>query len=138
MTFIKSFLAALIGSVVANLILLFVLKPFVINPAMPLHSLSVMPVAMLTTIGVIIATIVYAIMRAIMARPQKAFIDISVIVLLLSFIPDYLIIGQTTGPFVGATLTSALTLMLMHIIAAVIIVLSLVKIWGARTPKVTQ
>jgi hypothetical protein len=138
MKFLKSFLLALIGSIVANLILLFVLKPFVINPAMPLHSLSVGPVAALTAIGTIGATIVYAILRAFMARPNKAFIWLSVIVLLISLIPDYLIIGSTTGPFAGATLPSALTLMLMHVAAALIIVWSLVKVWGARNVIAAQ
>ena len=138
MKFLKSFLLALVGAIVANLIILFVLKPFVINPAMPLHSLSVGPVVMLTAIGTIAATIVYAILRAFMARPQKTFIWLSVIVLLVSFIPDYLIIGNTTGPFAGGTLPSALTLMLMHVAAAIIIVWSLVKVWGARNVAAVQ
>ena len=133
MKFIKSFLVAVVGAVVANLIILFALGSFVINPAMPLHSLSVGPVAMLTIIGTIGATIVYAIMRAFLAHPQKPFIWLSVIVLIASFIPDYMIIGKTTGPFAGGTLESALVLMLMHVVAAVIIVWSLVKIWGAKT-----
>lgn len=132
MKFLKAFVVAVVGAVVANLIVLFVVGPMVIDPAMPLHSLSVGPVAMLTIIGTIGATIVYAIMRSFMTRPQKAFIWLSVVVLLLSFIPDYLIIGSTTGPFAGATLPSALTLMLMHVVAAIIIVTSLVKLWGAK------
>ena len=132
MKFLKSFFVALFGAVIANLIILFALKSLVINPAMPLHALSVGPVVGLTVIGTIGATIVYAIMRAFLARPQKPFIWIAVIVFLLSLIPDYLIIGQTTGPFAGGNVPSALTLMLMHLAAAIIIVASLVKIWGAK------
>ena len=133
--FFKAFFIALIGSVVANLIVLFALRSFVINPAMPLHALRVGPVAMLTTMGVIGATVVYALMRQFLAQPQKLFIWVAVVVLLASFIPDYLIIGQTSGPFAGGTLPSALVLALMHVVAAVIVVYAFVKMWGAKNVK---
>ncbi len=132
-TFLKAFLIALIGSVVANLIVLFVLGRMVINPAMPLHALSVGPVVMLTTGGVIGATIVYALMRQFLMRPQKPFVWISVFVLLVSFIPDYLIIGQATGPFAGGSVPTALVLALMHVVAAIIVVWTFVKVWGSKT-----
>jgi hypothetical protein len=133
MTLIKAFLVALIGSVVVNSILVLAIRPMVDNPALP--SLSVGPVAFLTAIGAIGATIVYAIMRNMMVRPNKAFIWVSVIVLLLSLIPDYLIIGQTTGHFAGATTQDALALMFMHVVAAVIIVWALAKLWGGKGMK---
>ena len=131
--FWKAFLTALVGSVVANLIILYALRPFVTIPAMPLASLALLPVVSLTIIGVIGATIVYAIMRAFLARPQTPFIWVSIVVLLLSLIPDYLIIGMTTGHFAGATFASASTLMLMHVAAAIITVWALVKMWGAKS-----
>jgi hypothetical protein len=134
MKLIKSFLAAFIGSVVANLIILYAIGMHVIDPAMPLHALSVGPITILTLFGTIGATIVYAVMRASMKTPNRAFIGVSVIVLVLSFIPDYLVIGVTSGPFAGGTLGAALTLALMHVISAIIIVLSLTKLWG---PKVS-
>jgi hypothetical protein len=71
-----------------------------------------------------------------MKNPNTAFIWISVIVLLVSFVPDYMVIGMTTGPFAGGNLGSALTLALMHVVEAVIVVYALIKIWGGRTPKV--
>ena len=132
-TFLKAFLIALIGSIAANLIVLFTLGRMVIDPAMPLHALSVGPVVMLTTAGVVGATIVYALMRAFLKRPQKPFIWLAVIVLLASFIPDYMIIGVTTGPFAGGSVPTALVLALMHVVAAVIVVWSFVKVWGSRS-----
>jgi hypothetical protein len=60
------------------------------------------------------------------------FFITAVIVLVLSFIPDLLIIGQTTGPFAGGTLPAALVLMCMHVAAAVITVWSLTRLWGPR------
>jgi hypothetical protein len=135
MHFLKGFSTALIGAVAVNLIILFLFRPFVTNSAMPLHALSVGPVTMLTVLGVIAATIVYALMRLLLANPNVPFVWLSGIVLLISFIPDYQIIGQTTGMFAGGTISSALTLMLMHLAAAVIIVWSLVKLWGERASK---
>lgn len=132
MKFLKAFLAALIGSVAANVAVISVLGPLVNNPANPIMALTPSAVAIFTTAGAIGATIVYAIMRALMARPQKAFVWVSAVVLIASFIPDYMIIGQSTGPFAGTTLSGGLVLMLLHVIAAVIIVLALVKIWGSK------
>jgi len=132
MSFIKAFLTALIGSVAVNLLILVLFRPIVINPAMPLHALSVGPVAMLTTIGIIGAMIVYAIMRALLAHPARVFVWTAVVVLIVSFIPDYLIIGETSGMFAGGTLGSALVLASMHIVAAIITVWSLVKLWPGR------
>ena len=132
MLFVKSFLVATVGAVIGNLIVLFIFRPFVIIPSMPLHALRVGPVVALTVIGVIGATIVYALMRKFLASPNKYFIWVSVFVLIVSFIPDYLIIGQTTGPVAGGTWPSALVLMLMHVVAAVISVWALIKIWGAK------
>jgi hypothetical protein len=131
--FVKAFFAAVISAIAANSIILYIARPMVIDPAMPLHALSLFPVVSLTAIGGIAATSVYAVMRSTMRSPNKAYIWISVIALIISFVPDYMIIGMTSGPFAGATLPSALVLMLMHIAAAVCIVLSLTNIWGARS-----
>jgi hypothetical protein len=133
MRFLKASLIAIIGSIVANLVILFALKPFVINPAMPLHALNIGPVAGLTVLGALGTIVLYAIMRAFMSRPNVPFIWISVVVLLLSFIPDYLVIGVTTGLFAGGTVATASTLALMHIVSAIIIVWALVKVWGSKT-----
>jgi hypothetical protein len=130
--FFTGFLVALVGSVVANIIILYILRPFVIVPAMPLHALSIAPVAMLTAIGAIGATIVYAIFRNYLVHPNPVFFWVAGIVLLLSFIPDYMIIGMTSGPFAGGTWASALTLALMHVVAAVLIVYALEKLWGPK------
>ncbi|HUX80785.1 MAG TPA: hypothetical protein VMV38_00445, partial [Candidatus Paceibacterota bacterium] len=64
MSFLKSFLVAIVGAVIGNLIVLFIFRPFVIQSALPLHALRVVPVTMATVFGVIGATVVYAVMRA--------------------------------------------------------------------------
>jgi hypothetical protein len=121
----SAFGLAVAGSLAANLILLFLLRPLVINPAMPLVALGVAPVAIFTVAGVIGATIVYALMRWRLVAPKKAFVALSIVVLLLSFIPDYLIIGQTAGRFAGGNGGSAFVLMLMHVVTATIVVWAL-------------
>ena len=132
MQFIKAFLVALVCSVAGNLIILFILRPFVIDPAMPLHALSVGLITPFTIAGVIGATIVYALLRYFFPQPNTIFLWISGAVLLASFIPDYQIIGVTEGMFAGGTWPTALTLALMHVVAAVIIVWSLTQLWGSR------
>jgi hypothetical protein len=136
MNFLKAFLIALVGSVAVNVIIVSFVGPMVLTPGQHLTALTLMPVVMFTVIGTIGATIVYAIIRALMAQPQKPFIWLSVVVLIASFYPDYMIIGATNGPFSGGTLPEALVLMFMHVVAAVIIVWALVKVWGAKAPKV--
>src|ERR1700712_3418076 len=103
MRLVTVFFTALIGSGVANLAVLFALRPVVINPAMPLNALSVGSVMMFTVIGVGGATIAYALLRRFVKQPDSAFVALAVVVLLVSLIPDYLIIGQTTGMFAGGS-----------------------------------
>jgi hypothetical protein len=121
----SAFLLAVVGSLAANLILLFLLRPLVIDPAMPLKALGAAPVTIFTVAGVVGATIVYALMRRWLVAPNKAFVALSIVVLLLSFVPDYLIIGQTTGRFAGGNEGSAFVLMLMHVVTAIIVVWAL-------------
>lgn len=130
--FIRSLLSALVGSLAANLLVLFVFRPLVIDPAMPLNALSVVPVTAFTVVGVTGATIVYAVMRSLLAQPDPAFVGVAIAVLLVSFLPDYMIIGQTTGMFAGGNVGSALVLMLMHVVTAILAVWSLVRLWGRR------
>ena len=128
----KALLAASLGSIAFNLLLLVAFRPLVINPAMPLQALSVGPVVTLTLMGVIGATAVYWLLRLTLRSPVKPFAWVSLAVLLLSFIPDYEIIGVTSGRFAGGNAGSALVLMAMHVAAALVIVPSLTLIWGAR------
>jgi hypothetical protein len=125
-------LAAMIASVVANLVLLFSLRPLVINPAMPFVILSAAPVTIFTIGGVLAATAVYALMRQFLAQPNRPFVVLSGVVLILSFIPDYRIIRNTTEPmFAGANWGCVLVLML--IVVAVIVVWTLTTRWGSRS-----
>jgi hypothetical protein len=119
-------LIAIIASVIVNVIVLLILKPLVAGPIV-LHALNIGPVAALTFIGALGATIVYGILRQCMKSPNKPFLVISVVVFLLSLIPDYMLLGSSSPFAAGATPASVATLMFMHAVAAVIIVSVLVK-----------
>jgi hypothetical protein len=67
MNFLKAFLIALVGSVAVNVIIVSFVGPMVLTPGQHLTALTLMPVVMFTVIGTIGATIVYAIIRALMA-----------------------------------------------------------------------
>lgn len=130
----SAILIAIIGAVAANLVLLFSLRPLVINPAMPLPILNPEAITIFTIGGVLAATAVYALMRQVLAQPNKPFVVFSAVVLILSFIPDCLMIGDTTKPqFAGANWGCAIVLMLMHVVAAVIVVWALTTRWGSRS-----
>lgn len=129
---VTGFLVAAVGSVIANLIVLHVLRPFVIVPTAPLHALNSGPVALFTAIGAVGATIVYALMKKFLRKPERAFIWVSVVVFLVSLIPDVMLFSPASPSFAGATPASVGTLMLMHAVAGIITVWGLVKYWPAK------
>jgi len=125
---------ALLGgalAIVANLILLFIGRPLTGAPA-TFMTLSVGPIVIWTVLGSIGATVTYALTRAFSKNPERLFVTIALAVLVLSFIPDLLIHGMTTGPFAGATWGAVILLMLMHVAAAVALVVTLVRYTRAK------
>ncbi len=132
MRFLKAFGVAAGGSVVVNLILVNLLRPHVTDPARPLEILNNLAITLFTLGGVVGAAAVYAIMRRFMDTPDRAYKVIATVVLILSFIPDAMIVGETTGTFSGATWPSALLLMLLHVTTALICVWALIRLWGRR------
>ncbi len=73
----------------------------------------------LTTLGAIGATALFAWLTANKSDPVQKFLKISVIVLLISFIPDY-ILPDPYITFLASTVTAFL-----HVVAAVVILLVL-------------
>lgn len=138
MSFAKGFGTALVVSLLGSLLMLFIFRPFVMDPAMPLYVLSVVPVAILTTVSVLAATLLYALMRYFLSRPNKTFFWFSAVALMLSFFLDFRRIGDVAGPFAGTTVPSALVLMLMHTFATIVIVWSLMNLWGPRKTRVAR
>lgn len=80
----------------------------------PFRALSYPPVATLTAVGVIGATVVYAVIRRRSDNPNRTFAIVAVVVLLVSFVPD--IVALPGMP--GATTAAIVVLMAMHVTTA--------------------
>ncbi len=117
----KSALLAIFGSIMLNLILVSIFKPFVGTPA-TFGPLTFGPLIMFSILGAIGATVVYALLRKFTQNPNKSFTIVAAVVLVLSFIPDFLVHGLTTGPFAGATWSAVVLLLVTHIVEAGLIV----------------
>ncbi|HEX8993932.1 MAG TPA: hypothetical protein VF803_01625 [Candidatus Paceibacterota bacterium] len=108
-------------SVIGNVILTWI-GWRVSNPPTTFGPYDYPTVAGLTVAGVIAAGVVYLVMRywskADVARINHNFIIISVIALLVSFIPDIMIPWSTDADQVGWTYGIIVNLMLMHVVAA--------------------
>ena len=83
------------------------------------------PVATLTTFGALGATAVFALIRHFAHRPAFVFTLIAGFVLLVSFVPDFLLLSDRAR---GNTPVSVAVLMLMHVLAAITIVWTLVRL----------
>ncbi len=81
------------------------------------------PTVFFTAVGTLGAITVFAVVRRRADRPAYLFRRIALGVLLLSFLPDVLLLGAgASGAFPGTTPTGVGVLMLMHVAAAAAIV----------------
>jgi hypothetical protein len=106
-------------SVVVNLIVVYLAAMAGIAPS--LEPLSYGPVMVFTTLGVVGATVVYALLHRFVADPDRVFVGVAALVLLLSWLPNV-----TYAPGLpGATTGGLLVLAVMHLTAAVVSVVVL-------------
>ena len=110
---------AVVLSVVANLVLLqLVLVPELVEQFEPLN---IAPVALFSGLGAIGATVAYAVVDRLSESPDRMFTRVAVVVLLLSFVPDVLLLQADPA----ATVPAVIVLMVMHVVVAVVCVASL-------------
>lgn len=109
---------AIVAAVVANFIVRALALAVLNIPAdfMPLQSPAFLP---FTVVGLLGAILAFAIIGRVSKRPVRTFQIVSVVVLILSFLPD---IGLFATGAPGATLPAVVVLMLMHVVAAAIVV----------------
>ena len=81
-----------------------------------------------TVVPAIVAVLLYAALVRFTSNPARIFTNIAVVVLVLSLIPDLTYIPSVPGATSGQTAT----LMLMHVVAAVIIVSMLTTLTRSR------
>ncbi|GAB4210266.1 MAG: hypothetical protein OHK0022_43020 [Roseiflexaceae bacterium] len=105
---------AIVASVVANLLLLLVLRALVPTPA-PFPPFDFFPVALFTTIGVAAGVAVYAVLSRFVADASRLFVIIGVIALILSCIPNVMLALDPSGaPFPGAIPAGFWALIALH------------------------
>ena len=107
---------ALAVSLGINLLIVFVANAGGIAPQ--LEALNYGPVTFFTTLGVIGATVTYGLLARFSASPDRLFLIVAAIVLVLSLVPDFTVIPSQPGGslFAGAILG------LMHVTTAVVCV----------------
>lgn len=106
---------------IANVILYYVADAVLAVPPgfRPFHPVRV---ALLTILGGLGAVGAYAIVERKAEDPPRTFVTVAIVALLLSFIPDVLLLVTDQQ---GATIGGVATLMIMHTVAAVILVAGL-------------
>ena len=126
-------LLAILASVGANvLVRLLAAATLDLSPA-SLELLDYGGVIVLTTFGVLGAVIVFALLVRFARRPILIFKWIAVVVLLLSFVPDVLLLVASVP---GATALSVGVLMSMHVVAWAISVGTLITLAGTGRARV--
>jgi Family of unknown function (DUF6069) len=116
-------LAAIVANVIIQQIAVAVLRP---DPAfMPLTF--AVPIVF-TLIGVLGAVIVYAVIGRFARQPIQLFRRVALVTLVVSLIPDILMLITGFNP--GTTLANVVVLMLMHVVAWAIAVGMLTRLAG--------
>jgi hypothetical protein len=113
-------LAGIAGTIVAavlNALVAFAALALGVNREQDFQALNGPGPAMtFTVIGLLAATFVFWLIAQRAARPLETFRKVAVVVLLISFLPDLLLLTQP-----GAGVADVLTLMLMHVVAFAVI-----------------
>jgi hypothetical protein len=116
-------LLAIVLSTVANLALRAIaLTMSTVSPEFVPLSMP-QPTIFFTVLGVLPAVLVFALVGRFVRRPARTYTIIAAIALLISLIPDVMmIVDPTSAPFPGGTVVNVITLMVQHVVAAVIVV----------------
>jgi hypothetical protein len=120
-------LVALVGSVAANQ-LVRAIAVALLRPDPGFMPLQVGPPIFFSVIGVLGAIGAYALIGRLSRRPVTLFRRVALATLLLSLVPDLIML---VSPFIpGTTLPNVIALMLMHIVAWYITVQALTRLAG--------
>ncbi len=107
-------LLAIAAAVVANVLVRTVaVVLFDVSPEFP--PLALGPTVVFTVVGVLGAVLVFALVARFARRPVRLFRRIALVVLLISFVPNILLLVSDSVP--GAAVPAVGTLMLEHVVA---------------------
>jgi len=119
-------LTGLVGAIIATLSVRSVALATLDIPPEFLPLAGPGPTIFFTVDAAIGAVVVYGLVRRYTERPERLFRWIALAVLMLSFVPDlWLLSDSGVDAFAGATPAGVGVLMLMHVVAAAVIVWSL-------------
>lgn len=104
----------IITAIVANIVLRQIAVA-VLNPDPQFMPLQFAPPIAFTFVGVLGAVIVYALIGRFSRRPIQLFRRVALWTMLISLIPDLLMLATGFNP--GTTLGNVVVLMLMHVVA---------------------
>ena len=114
--------AAVVGVLIVRAIAVAILPP----PYAPGLAMIMVPIV-LTVILCTCAVVVFALVGRFVKNPVRTYVIISVVFLLISFIPD-LMVPSMGAAMPGANWGYAISLMIMHIVAGFITVYTLIKL----------
>ncbi len=116
-----------VAAVVANVIVLFLLKAFLPVPQ-DFAPLQVGAIAIFTFIGTVLAAVAYALVVRFSKRPIRTYLIVAVVALILSLIPNLaLMANPSAAPIPGGSALGFGLLIVFHIVAAVVSVAILIK-----------
>ena len=120
---VRSGLVAIVGSIVANLIVLAIVRPLGVVPS-DFLPLQIGPIVIFTFVGVAAAVIVFA---RVAKQPLHTYRRIALIAMLVSLIPNvaFALNPGAAGPAPGVTPLGFLSLMIFHVVAWAITVRTL-------------
>jgi hypothetical protein len=116
--------AALALSLVINWLVTFGAISAAVAPE--LSAMQYGPVTFLTTVGVVGATLVYGLLVRFSSNPERLFTIVAAVVLVLSLIPDAVVIPNQPG----GSLAAGAVLGAMHVTTAVVCVVVLTGVRG--------
>lgn len=96
--------------------------------------LTAIPVSIWTVLGTLGAAITFALLRRWSPNPERTYLVVATIVLLISFYPDYLTLHTSTPAFRNATPAGAIVLMVMHVVVAACTVVFFRRVRPRSTP----
>jgi hypothetical protein len=111
-------LATVVAAVLANVLVYFIGSAVVGYDPQFIVLTNVSATILFTVVPAIVAVLLYAILLRFSSNPARIFTNIAVVVLIISLIPDLAYIPSVPGASSGQTAI----LMLMHVVAAGVIV----------------
>lgn len=111
----------------------------VVRAALPIHPafvpLTPTRLAIVTTLGMLGAALVLTAISRHATRPARTFRIVARIVLVLSFVPDLVLLSNSVGMFPGANALWVWTLSLTRVVAAVFAVFLLPRLANGRSRR---